>query len=183
MSTLQAELTQVDVSWLTEDLAMGGRWPPEAAPLLVEQWDIRHVVDMRSEACDDNELLRQHGMTLLHLPTEDRCACTLEVLERGVKWVNGHLDSGRRVLVHCEHGIGRSALLSLCILVSRGHEPLEALELARRVRSRVSPSPAQLLGYIEFLRHLRERERVHWQVPTLEDLGRIAWSRTPVQPT
>ena len=60
------------------------------------------------------------------------------MLDDGVAFVNRHLDRGERVLVHCEHGIGRSATLALCVLVSRGMEPLDALWNWRRAAARSS---------------------------------------------
>jgi protein-tyrosine phosphatase len=56
------------------------------------------------------------------------------------------------VLIHCQHGIGRSALLALCVLVDCGHEPLAALELAKSRRAKVSPSPAQYEAWATWLR-------------------------------
>ena len=49
------------------------------------------------------------------------------MIDEGVQWVRSRLGAGRRVLIHCEHGIGRSALLALCVLVAGGIEPLDAM--------------------------------------------------------
>jgi protein-tyrosine phosphatase len=55
------------------------------------------------------------------------------------------------VLIHCQHGIGRSALLSLCVLVDQGMEPLNALRLAKDARELISPSLSQYQGWAEWL--------------------------------
>src|SRR4029078_4866585 len=83
---------------------------------------IRAVVDLRLERCDDEAILRINGLEFLHLPTEDCCALAPRTIDDGVAWVRSRLDAGTRVLIHCEHGIGRSALLALCTLVARGVE-------------------------------------------------------------
>ena len=142
----------LDVSWITPALAVGGYFADEHAEALAREHRIAAVVDLRDEACDDAVLLTRHGIALLHLPTPDTCAVTVEMLDTGVAFVTRHLDGGGRALIHCQHGIGRSALLALCVLVARGQAPLDALELAKVRRAKVSPSPAQYEGWAAWLR-------------------------------
>jgi protein-tyrosine phosphatase len=87
----------------------------------------------------------------LHLPTPDLEPASVEMLERGVQFVRAHAAVGERVLIHCQHGIGRSALLALCVLVDGGWEPLRALKHAKDVRAVVSPSYSQYQGWAAWL--------------------------------
>src|ERR687890_2133933 len=114
-------------------------------------------------------------MAFLHLPTEDHCAVTAAMLDEGVAFANRHMDRGERVLVHCEHGIGRSATLALCVLVSRGLDPLAALELAKSRRSLLSPSPAQYQAWTEWLREWARHREVSWSVPAFDAFKAIAY--------
>lgn len=168
-------LRVIDLHFVAPGLAVGGRFAREAAPRLAAEHGISRVVDVRVEACDDALLLQRHGIALLHLPTEDTRALSLDGIRAGVAFVSDGLDRGERVLVHCQHGIGRSALLALCVLVARGKEPLAALEELKRARGVVSPSPAQLEAFIAFSRAVRAERGASWDVPTLEGLGNIAW--------
>ena len=165
----------LDLHFVTPDLALGGRFPMEAAAVLAVEHGIRRVVDVRREACDDEEVLRRHGIRLLHLPTDDTCAIDQEPIRRGVSFVCEGLELGERALVHCQHGIGRSALLALCVLVARGDSPAEALERAKQARRVVSPSPDQLRAFIAFAEDWKAERDVPWEVPSLRDLGVIAW--------
>lgn len=142
----------LDLDWLTPALAIGGCFSSELSEALAREHHISGVVDLRAEACDEAQALARHGLELLHLPTADHCAVAPPMLRAGVAFAARHLDAGRRVLVHCQHGIGRSALLALCVLVDRGHEPLAALELAKSRRAKVSPSPAQYEAWAAWLR-------------------------------
>ena len=160
-----------DLDWITPLLAVGGRYPIQAAERLARELGVRHVVDLRIEACDDERVLREHGIELLHLPTADACAVSQEMLDTGVEWVGRHLDRGRRVYVHCEHGIGRSALLVLCVLVSRGERPLDALSLAKGARRKVSPSPEQLEAFRDWVARRGDRH----DVPSFDALAAIAY--------
>ena len=173
---LAAALGPLDLDWVAPLLAVGGRFPAETAEHLALALGVRHVVDLRIEERDDEQVLRRHGIELLHLPTEDTCAVSPAMLEDGVRWVNERLDRGLKVYVHCEHGIGRSALLALCVLVSRGDPPLRALARAKGARRKVSPSPAQLEAFRAWLEDRRDAAGEPLPVPSFEELATIAYS-------
>lgn len=160
--------------WVTEALALGGRLPDQAAPELLAD-RVRRVVDLRGELIDDRDWLQSQGILLLHLPTADLRAVSAAHLEMGVRWVREGHTRGERVLVHCEHGIGRSALLACCVLVAEGRSPLAALTLVKDMRARVCPSPEQLHALLDWsadwcLAHDRAPPAETWG-----DLARIAY--------
>jgi hypothetical protein len=172
----------LDLDWVTPALAVGGRFPAEAAEYLATDLGVRHVVDLRVEACDDERVLHEHGVELLHLPTQDACGISLTMLDEGVAWVTEKLERGQKVYIHCEHGIGRSALLGVCVLVALGEAPLDALSRAKGARRKVSPSPEQLEAFRAWLSARRARGGGHGAVPTFDALASIAYShlRDPV---
>ena len=159
----------LDLSWITPELAVGARVPPEHVPALAREHGVGAVVDLRTEECDDEVLLRSHGMVFLHLPTVDRCGVTLAMLHDGVAFVARQLDAGTRALIHCQPGIGRSAILALCVLVARGLAPLDALMLAKDRRAVVSPSPEQYEAWAAWLRATGR------DVPSFDDFAAIAY--------
>ena len=63
-------IAALDLSWVLPNLAVGGRLPVEAAEHLSRKLGIRRVVDLRVEDRDDEQLLEEHGIELLHLPTQ-----------------------------------------------------------------------------------------------------------------
>jgi protein-tyrosine phosphatase len=132
-----------DLDWITPDLAVGGSFPEEGVEHLARVLEIGAVIDLRAERWDDERVLSRHGLGFLHLPTLDHHPVAPRMLDDGVAFAAAQAAAGRKLLVHCEHGIGRSALLALCILADRGMEPMDALELAKSARALVSPSPAQ----------------------------------------
>jgi predicted protein tyrosine phosphatase len=172
----------IDLHFIAPGLAVGAHFPMEAAGRLARVHGIRRVLDVRTEACDDEEVLRAHGIRLLHLPTQDTCAISQARIELGVAFASEGLDGGERVLVHCHWGIGRSPLLALCTLVARGAAPLEALAQAKRVRPAVSPSPEQLQALVTFSARVKARAGATWEVPTVDELGAIAWCHLALEP-
>ena len=162
-------LSNLDLSWVTDDIAVGACFGADAIGDLADAHAVRAVVDMREEDRDDERALRAAGIAFLHLPTPDLEPASVEVLDDGVAFARAHVDRGDRVLIHCMHGVGRSALLALCVMVDRGLEPLAALAQAKDRRAKVSPSEAQYLGWADWLR------RHGHPVPSYHEFGCIAY--------
>ena len=160
-----------NLSWVTPDLAVGGALTEGGPEALAQVHFVGAVIDVRAEACDDPAAMAAAGLRFLHLPTEDHAAVTQAMLDRGVGFARDAAKAGLKLLVHCEHGIGRSATLALCILVDRGFPPLEALARAKNARALVSPSPAQYEGWAAWLR--RRAEGV--ETPSFEAFKAVAY--------
>jgi predicted protein tyrosine phosphatase len=151
-----------DLHWLTGQVAVGGCFHAGRAAELAQDHGIRAVVDLRAEDRDDAEALARAGVDLLHLPTPDLEPASVAMLDSGVEFVRGHVERGHKVLIHCQHGIGRSPLLALCVLVDQGWEPLAALAHAKDCRPAVSPSRSQYDGWVRWLdRHGRGAPDYH----------------------
>jgi protein-tyrosine phosphatase len=165
----------IDLHFVAPGLAVGARFPMNAAARLARDHGITCVVDVRVEACDDAEVLRVHGIELLHLPTHDTRAISQRMIREGVEHVTAALERRERVFIHCQYGIGRSALLALCVLVGRGLEPLEALRRAKDARPVVSPSPEQLEAFLAFAEAVRAERGASFRLPTFDELAAIAY--------
>jgi protein-tyrosine phosphatase len=162
--------------WIDDRLAVGGSFPMEAAEQLARQEGIRAVVDLRIECRDDEALLRVHGLELLHLPTQDCCAIAPWMIDDGVAWVRSRLDAGTRVLIHCEHGIGRSALLALCTLVAGGAEPLDAMNRLKAGRPVACPGTEQIEAFRSWVHRWKQRSGARWEVPSFDALAWVAYA-------
>jgi len=140
---------KLNMSWITGHLAVGGRVRPEDIKPL-RRLGITHMVDTRSEYCDDKQALAQEQIELLHLPTRDTFPLTVDQLMQGAEWVQQRMNDGGRVLIHCEHGVGRSVLLTCAVLVYEGMHAQDALELIRRKRWQAAPNQRQISRLREF---------------------------------
>ena len=161
--------------WVLPNLAIGGRLAPAVAETLAERHHIRRVVDLRDEEKDDLDALNRLGVDLLRLPTPDLEPVSREMLRMGVAWVFEGLARGDRVLIHCQHGIGRSALLACCVLVGQGDTPAQALERAKRARARVCPSPGQLHALLRWSADWYRDRGAECPPVTWDDLAGIAY--------
>jgi protein-tyrosine phosphatase len=140
---------KLNMSWITTHLAVGGRVHPEDIKALAAS-GVTHVVDTRSEYCDDAQALAKEHIELLYLPTNDTKPLTIEQMFEGSQWVKERMDQGGRVLIHCEHGVGRSALLTCAVLVYSGMHAYDALHLVQEKRWQAAPNHRQVKRLREF---------------------------------
>jgi protein tyrosine phosphatase (PTP) superfamily phosphohydrolase (DUF442 family) len=148
---------KLNMSWVTRELAVGGRVRTEDIPALARS-GVTHVVDTRSEYSDDPRALARENIELLHLPTPDTYPLTIEQLQEGAAWVQERIEHGGRVLIHCEHGVGRSVLLTCAVLVYGGMSSHNALDLVEEKRWQAAPNHRQV-------GRLREFEEIFGAVP------------------
>lgn len=160
-----------DFDWIAGGLAIGACFAPGSAAMLASEHGVGAVIDVRLEACDDPAELAACGLRFLHLPTADHCGVSLPMLDAGVAFARDAAQDARSLLVHCREGIGRSAVVALCILVDRGLPPLEALSQAKAARAKVSPSRAQYESWANWLRRRAPRATI----PTYHEFGCVAY--------
>ena len=140
---------KLNMSWVTDSLAVGGRVRPMDIRALAHA-GISSVIDTRAEHHDDEQAMAKEHIELLYLPTLDTYPMTIEQLMEGSRWASDRIKQGRRVLIHCEHGVGRSVLLTCAVLVYDGMHAHDALELVKQKRWQASPNHKQVVRLREF---------------------------------
>jgi len=140
---------KLNMTWINTHLAVGGRIHSEDIKALAAA-GVTHVVDTRSEHCDDAEALAKEHIELLHLPTDDTRPLTIEQMLQGAQWVQERMKQGGRVLIHCEHGVGRSVQLTSAVLIYNGMHAQDALQLVQQKRWQAAPNHRQVRRLREF---------------------------------
>jgi len=125
----------MDITWLTDRIAVGGGiWNAENMEKLAVQ-GITHVIDMQIEF-DDTPLGRPLGVEVLWNPTDDDFeAKPAELFRRGVDFAQKALDDNEaKLFIHCAAGVHRAPMMSLAVLCSMGWSLEDARELIERRR-------------------------------------------------
>ena len=145
-----------DFGWFDENVAASGRPVDRSQLRYVASLGINVVISLTEDPIPE-EFVRDLGLECYHLPMRDHQMPDGETLERAARLVVDLTRSGKKVLVHCAAGQGRTGTVLAAYLILK--DGISAEEAIRRVRSLRPGSiePNQEKGLKEWARSLRER--------------------------
>jgi len=118
----------MDLTWVTDRIAVGGGIWNERNMIEVVAAGITHVIDMQIEF-DDTRLAEPYGVKVLWNPTDDDFQPKPnELFQRGVDFALAALeDPDAKVFIHCAAGVHRAPMMTLAVLRALGWALEDAL--------------------------------------------------------
>ena len=113
-------MSDYQLTWITQQLAVGH------APMSYEDLDlikaegIDAIVNLCGEFCDLHEIEEKSGFEVYYLPIPDESAPDMADLEDALAWLDEAIYLGKKILVHCRHGIGRTGTFVTSYLLRKG---------------------------------------------------------------
>ncbi|HTF99492.1 MAG TPA: dual specificity protein phosphatase family protein [Nitrospirota bacterium] len=129
------------LTWISDSLATG------AAPLSYDDLEtirnqgISVIVNLCAEFCDLQDIEQAGGFEVYYLPIADESAPDIEELEKALAWLDEALYLGKKALVHCRHGIGRTGTFVAAYLLRKGFGLKRAEAALKKVRTAPSSFP------------------------------------------
>jgi protein-tyrosine phosphatase len=125
----------MDMTWVTERIALGGGIWTADKMAAVARAGITHIIDMQIEF-DDTGLAEPHGIEVLWNPIDDDFQPKPpEILQRGVDFAIEALGGNEtRLFIHCAAGVHRAPMMTLAVLCSIGWTQDEAQNLIEKRR-------------------------------------------------
>ena len=151
-------------TWVTDQLAVG------AAPMSYEQLDclrdegIGAILNLCGEFCDLHDIECAAGFEVYHMPLADEEAPELAELEKALAWLDEAIYLGKKVLIHCRHGIGRTGTVLNAYLLRRGLGHRLAWVRLRTLRSK----PANFSQWWTIRKYGKQSPKLTVREPSLE---------------
>jgi hypothetical protein len=111
---------EYQLTWVTPSLAVGHAPMSYAELESIKSQDIDAIVNLCAEFSDLHEIEEAKGFEVYYLPIWDETAPDMEEMEKGLAWLDEAIYLGKKVLVHCRHGIGRTGTFVTSYLLRRG---------------------------------------------------------------
>ena len=118
----------MDMTWVTDQIAVGGGIWNEANMIDVVREGVTHIIDMQIEF-DDTRLAEPYGLRVLWNPTDDDFRPKPPaLLQRGVDFALEALkDPQSKLLIHCAAGVHRAPMMTLAVLRAQGWSLVDAV--------------------------------------------------------
>ncbi len=150
----------MDMTWLTDRIAVGGGIWTEEKMIEVVQSGVTHIIDMQIE-WDDTRLAAPYGVKVLWNPTDDDFRPKPpELFQRGVDFALAALDDAEaRLFIHCAAGVHRAPMMTLAVLRALGFAADDAMEMIQRRRRVVDFADVYVQSVEEFIRSYEAAEQ------------------------
>ncbi|MFB3815897.1 MAG: dual specificity protein phosphatase family protein [Terriglobales bacterium] len=143
----------MDMTWLTDRLAVGGGIWTEDKMAEVARRGVTHIIDMQVEF-NDTELAQPFGIQVLWNPVDDDFQPKPPaVFQRGVEFAQQALeDPASRLYIHCAAGVHRAPMMTLAVLRSMGWSLNDAMQLIEKRRPVVDFADVYVRSVEDFMR-------------------------------
>ncbi|MGH9556712.1 MAG: dual specificity protein phosphatase family protein [Terriglobales bacterium] len=125
----------MDMTWITDRVAVGGAIWDERRMLEVVEAGITHILDMQIEF-DDTLLAEPYFVEVLWNPVDDDFQPKpAEIFQRSVDFALQALeDPEAKLLIHCAAGVHRAPMMMLALLRAQGWSLEEAMQHIQSLR-------------------------------------------------
>ncbi len=114
-------MSSYSVTWITNSIAVGSAPMSYTELESIKTQGIDAIVNLCAEFSDLHELEESSGFEVYYLPIWDEDIPKIEAMEHALAWLDEAIYLGKKVLVHCRHGIGRTGTFVTSYMIRRGH--------------------------------------------------------------
>lgn len=113
-------MSEYPITWITKSIAVG--YAPMSYKELdsIKEQGIDAIVNLCAEFSDLHEIEASSGFEVCYLPIWDEDIPKIKDMENALAWLDEAIYLGKKVLVHCRHGIGRTGTFVTSYMIRKG---------------------------------------------------------------
>ncbi len=158
-------MSNYELTWITDNLAVGYAPMSYAELDSIKEQGIDAIVNLCGEFCDLHEIEEKSGFEVFFLPIPDENAPDMAEMEKGLQWLDEAIYLGKKVLVHCRHGIGRTGTFVTGYLLRRGM----GMKLAEKKLKGTRANPTNFSQWWMLRKYGRKSGKLTIREPSLEN--------------
>lgn len=124
-------MTDYGLAWVNDQLAVGHAPSCQLHLDEIRAAGIKAIINLCGEYCNLHEIEAEGGFEVYYLPTIDEEAPDPAKVDRALTWLTEMIGRGKRVLVHCRFGKGRTGTFVVAYLMTTGLALDEAVALMK----------------------------------------------------
>ena len=158
-------MSNYQLTWITENLAIGSA-PMSFADLgVIRDQGIDGIVNLCGEYCDLHEIESKSDFEVYYLPIPDESTPDMADMEKALDWLDEAIYLGKKILVHCRFGIGRTGTFVTAYLIRRGL----SLKVAEKKLKTTPASPESFRQWRLLKKYSKKTKQLTVREPTLEN--------------
>ncbi|MFH1217336.1 MAG: dual specificity protein phosphatase [Pseudomonadota bacterium] len=158
-------MSEYRLNWITDNLAVGYAPMSYAELDHIKSQGIDAIVNLCGEFCDLHEIEQDSGFEVYFLPIPDESTPDMNEMEKGLHWLDEAIYLGKKVLVHCRHGIGRTGTFVTAYLLRRGL----GMKMAEKTLKNTKATPASFSQWRLLKKYGKQSGKLTIREPSLEN--------------
>ncbi len=150
--------------WITDNLAVGSAPMSEEDLEHIRSDGITCIVNLCGEFCDLADIEKDSGFDVFYLPVDDDSVPAMEEMERALEWLDEAVFLGKKILVHCRLGLGRTGTFINSYLLRKGF----GLKQAQRRLKHIKSTPSSYYQWDLLRKYERSNKRLTVREPSIE---------------
>jgi len=131
--------------WLADEMAS---WKRQGVGAVLSLLTSQEEKDL--DLSEESRIAKSQGMLFESFPIPDRQVPSSESkLASALENASRTLTSGTNLLIHCRQGIGRSGLVTACLLATKGFSPGAAIDAVSAARGVPIPETSEQREWID----------------------------------
>ena len=162
-------MSDYPLNWITRNLATGYAPMSNAELASIKAQDIDAIINLCAEFSDLHLIEEKAGFEVYYLPVWDEETPDMEEMEKGLAWLDEAIYLGKKILVHCRHGIGRTGTLIASYMIRRGMN----LKSAEKKLKKKTASPSSYAQWKLLKKYGKQSSVLTIREPSLEQSHQV----------